>query len=102
MRLTELYFNHCHDLFVQSRQADSVEDDFYFKLAGKYTVKVLFGRKGINLPFKRALDQLATEPAEPDLTICVWDSSSDVEATPPCPTWEKGRQICRANYGEQR
>jgi hypothetical protein len=88
VHLTEFYFNHCHDLFVQARLNDAHDDDFYFRVAGRYTVRVMFGREGISLPFRKALTQLETDVAEADLSICVWDSMKSASFTPPCPSWD--------------
>jgi hypothetical protein len=93
MRLTEFYFNHCHNLFGQSRLDSAHDDDFYFRLAGRFTVRVMFGREGISLPFRKALTQLETEVAEPDLSICVWDSMHSASFTPPCPSWDNDGQF---------
>lgn len=88
MRLLDVYFEHCHALFTESRKRTECEEEFFFTLADRLTINVRFGRSGMSRPFRRSLEHLETAPVEsPDLTICVWDSHDDKRCSPAYPSW---------------
>lgn len=90
MRLLDVYFKHCRDLFNSALTAEEHDPDFYFAVADRATVKVQFAGTSIREPFRRALAHLQCAPVDhPDLVIGVWDSSRSHEFTPPYPSWDR-------------
>jgi len=77
------YFHEMHHAFELAAASAGTVDRCY-RLAG-YVVRLCFAGDALVPVFSSALSHLATSAAQPDLTICIWDSASTGVRMPPTP-----------------
>lgn len=77
------FFHEMHQVF-QFAAASSGTVDRYYRLGG-YVVRLSFAGDALLPVFCSALSHLATASAQPDLTICLWDSGSTGVRRPAVP-----------------
>jgi|AGTN01.3.fsa_nt_gi hypothetical protein len=102
MSLAHLFFDHCHQLFLQ-RERESGGVRHLIRIGEKFTVCFRFAENQSVEKFLRPFAHLSVSeqefisehlstselPFEPDLTICVWNSHEAPTAVPPRPTWDE-------------
>jgi hypothetical protein len=70
------FFEEAHDAFVKATEAAGGAIKQSFEIAGWHVVLQFAGQAMVS-PMTKALAHLSSAPAtEPDLTICIWDSTS--------------------------
>lgn len=81
------FFNEVYDLYQQAETNVGGKITLFYEIAG-LTVRLCFAGEALISRLTPALTQLKREAiANPDLTICIWDSSSTHTIMPP-PPWQ--------------
>ncbi|MBD2459420.1 serine kinase [Oscillatoria sp. FACHB-1407] len=83
------FFDQIYASFQQAAVHVGETVERFYKLAG-FTIRLRFAGHALVSPLTSALAHLPQSTEKPDLTICIWDSTSTQTPIPP-PPWQGGQ-----------